>query len=128
MAALEAEMDDEQRHGETLAGEPFGLVATTLLMPEQLLVGVDHIGVGGDRIGVEASTVTRDHGLRASARQLDPRDLGVQLQLAAQILEQPDHALHQRPGAAAGKPDAALTLQRVDQRIDGRGFEGVAAN
>ena len=102
MTALETEMDDEQGHRETLAGEPFGLVATTLLMPEQLLVGVDHIRVGRHRIGVEAATVTGDHGLRASSLQLDPRDLGVQLQPAAQIFEQPDHPLHQRPGAAAG--------------------------
>ncbi len=97
-------------------------------MPEQLLVGVDHIRVGRHRIGVEAATVTRDHGLRASSLQLDPRDLGVQLQPAAQILEQPDHPLHQRPGAAAGKPDTALALQGMDQRVDGRGLERIAAH
>jgi len=118
MAALEAEMDNEQRHRETLAGEPFGLIATTLLMPEQLLVGVDHIGVGGDRIGIEAPTVTRDHRLRPPFGQLDARHLGVQLQLAAQVLEKPDHPLYQRTGTAARKPDTALALQRMNQRVD----------
>ena len=97
-------------------------------MAEQPLVGVDHIGVGGDRIGIEAPTVTRDHRLRPPFGQLDARHLGVQLQLAAEVFEQLDHALHQRSGAAAWKPDAALPFQRMDQCVDRRGFKGVATD
>ena len=47
---------------------------------------------------------------------------------AAEILEQLDHALDQRPRAAAREPDPPLLLERVDQRIDRARLERVAAD
>ena len=128
VTALEAEMNYEQRHGKALAGKPFGFVATTLFMPEQLLVGIHHIGIRRHRICDEAAPVPGDHGPCQPTGKLDARDLGVQFQLAAQVFEQPDHPLYQRSSATAWKPHATLPLQRVDQRIDGGGLERVTAH
>ncbi len=47
---------------------------------------------------------------------------------AAEVLEQLDHALDQRAGAAAREPHAPLLLERVDQRVDRAGLERVAAD
>ncbi len=55
-------------------------------------------------------------------------DAGIEPHLAAQVLEQLQHALDQRAGAALRKEHAPLPLQRMDQRIDRRCLERVAAH
>jgi hypothetical protein len=69
--------------------------------------------------------VVADRGAVLDADAVDRRR---QLERAAQLGEQLDQAAHQRAGAALGEPHAPGALEVVDQRVDRRGLEGVAAD
>ena len=67
---------------------------------------------------------------RAPRRRFD-FDLGdftIQQHRAADLGEQPHERADERAGAAHREPHAPLLLQRMDQRIDRRALEGVAAD
>ncbi len=87
-----------------------------------------HVGVGGHRRDRDDLAIFQFDGANMLALGHQPGHLRIQLQLAAQILIELHQPLHQRPGATAGKPDAPLTLQGVDQGIDGRGGKRITAH
>ena len=121
-------MDHEQRHGPALPLQQRGLGPPAPGPAQKVAVAVHHVRIAGDHAGAQARAVCqRDAGCPRPFR-LDPRDLGVQAQRAAQALEKRHHARDQRIGAALGEPDAPAPFQRVDQGIDRTGGKRVAAH
>ena len=98
------------------------------MVAEQRLVGVHHVGVRRDGVEVGAPAVLGADAGDAAVGRLDALDAAADLDRAAEVLEQSDHALDQGAGAAAREPHAPLLLERVDQRIDAAGLERVAAD
>ena len=125
---LQAEIDDEERHREFLALQAFRRRGAAFRAGQELVIGVHDVGIGGDEVGGKAPSVLQDNGRGAAVRELDLCRLRRQMHRAAEILKQPHHAGHERAGAAAREPDAPLPLQRMDQRIDRRRREGIAAD
>ncbi len=87
-----------------------------------------HVGVRRHRVGHEPAAVFQPHAAGEIAGGLDARHRCVQFQLAAHVLEQAHQAFHERAGAAAREPHAPAPFERVNEGIDRRGGERVAAH
>ena len=97
-------------------------------MPQEVSIGVHDVGVGGHDLGVEARAVFEDHAGGSAARRRDRVHRRRQADRAAEALQQPHQAADERTGAALREPNAPAPLQRVDQGVDGRGLERIAAD
>ena len=124
----QAEMQHEERHGPALAVQRFRAALPAGGVAQKVAIVVHDVAVAGDHVRGQHAPVRQGHPGRARAVRVDPRDLGVQQHLPAKPLEQRDHARDQPVGAALGEPDPAAPLQRVDQRIDRAGREGIPAH
>ena len=91
-------------------------------------VGVDDIGVRGDRIEGFRGSIGADDTRGATGVGRDRADLVRKQKPSAKIQEKPRQSVDESMGAAPGEPHAAVPLQSVDQGVDrGRG-EGAAAD
>jgi len=80
-----------------------------MLRVDQLPVGVTHIGVGRDEVGVEPLPIG-DGPDGAAVLDDDLLDFVLGADLAAELLEQTTVGLHQRIHPALAEPDPALAL------------------
>jgi hypothetical protein len=85
-------------------------------------------GVARDHVEGRAPAVRRDDGADAAVAGLDRLDVAAETDRAAELAE----PLHERPHEGAGpaerEEDAPLALEVVDQRVDRRRAERVAAD
>src|SRR5690606_8941972 len=116
-AALDPEVDDEQRRAEALAGEAPGHRPPARVGAEQVAVGVDYVGIAGDGVEPAAPAAARLDLARASRRGVDPHDRVVQPDLAAELLEVAHHAGDDTLGAAASPPHARVLFELVEQGV-----------
>ncbi len=128
VVVVEPEVEHEQRIAEALLAQRLGFGHAARIVAQQLGIGVHDVGVRGHGVGREQAAVFQAHAAGASALRFDARHRGVQLDAAADVLEQPGQRLDQRPGAAAREPHAPAPFQCVDQRVDRGGGEGIAAH
>jgi len=125
---IEAKINDEKRHGMAFLGEGFAIFLPARMFTQKLLIGVNHIGIRRDQIGVHCPPISGRDSRDAVAVRVNICDFGVELDVAANIFEQADEARYQCARPALGEPHAALTLQRMDEAINRGGREGVTAN
>src|SRR5690606_29771025 len=76
----------------------------------------------------EGSSILQGQGGHAISICGNPIDLGVEVDRSAKVFEEPRHSGDQRAGAALGEPDAALSLQSMDQGIDRGRVERVSTD
>ena len=126
MAPPSTEIDEKQRHAESLPGEAAGPATCPGLAAEQTIIGVHDVGVAHDSFHVGFPAIQRFDSGDSTAAGKDLADFAVEMQLSSQGLEEIHQRLHQSPGAAARKIDAPLPFQHMNQSIDGGGGERVA--
>ena len=132
VAHLIAEIDHHQRHA--LLAELDQRVAIDLAMRlvDQLEIGVRVIAVRHHDIGLQRLARGECHAggdtLATALLDVDPIDLGVELQRAAQFLELADHCSDERTGAAHREMHAPGLFDEMDHRIDGGHLQRVAAD
>ena len=127
-AAFDAEMHDEQRRRIFLLRQLLGRLLPARGLAQQILVAVHDVRIARHRIGIAMPAALGGHARRAVAHRLDMLDRIAQPHGAADPLEMRGHPGDQPVGAAHREPDAAVFLQLVDQRIDGAGGHGIAAD
>ena len=126
--AAGAEVNDEEAHGVFHAVEllisPLGAGA----FRKHFAVGVGDVGVADDGVGgVHLADVGVDAGGDATAGE-DAADGGVEMDFAAEFFEELAERGDDGASAAHGVVDAPFAFQMVNQGIDGRRLEGVAAD
>ncbi len=120
VAPLDPEVDDKERHAEALALEARGFALGVGVVAEQGVVGVDHIGVGGDGVEIAVPAVGGGHPGDPAVGGVDPFHRRVEPDLAAELLEELDQRRDQRAGAALDEEDPPVALEIVDQGVDRR--------
>ena len=130
VAAVGAEVDDDQRHRVAHPRQPAVGVLAAHRGRQQALVGAGDVGVADDDHR-PAARARRPAG-RPSRAGLDGQDLARPRRPSSSAppssSKRRTSAVDDRAGAAHREPDAPLPLQVVDQRVDAGRLERVAAD
>ncbi len=128
MMMIQAKIEHKQGVAHALVLQCLSLSHRRGMLTQQIMVGVNHVCVGGDGAGREYPAIFEMDSRNPVFLRFQPGHAGIQFHFATQILEQFHHALHQCARAAAREPDPPFTFQRMNQRVDGGGGKGIAAH
>src|SRR4051812_4751710 len=98
-----------------------------MLFADQIAIYERRIGIGDDDVGLEM-LAPRNDARRAAAGYQKLLNRRVEADIDVELPEQPYQASHDRAGPAARGVHAPLALEPVDEQVDGRGAERVAAH
>lgn len=126
--AAGTEVDDEEAHRILHAVELLVGPLVAGAFGEHFAVGVGDVGVGDDGVGgVHLADIGIDAGGGAAAGE-DAADGGIEMDFAAELLEELTEGGDDGTGAAHGVMDAPFAFEVVDEGVDGGCLEGIAAH
>ena len=128
IAALGAEVPNEQAHRVIGFVDLFVAPALARFRREQVLVGPAGICVGDHNIAGDRLSSLQAHTFGCAAFDQDLADLGICADHPAGVLNQHGHAVNKAAGAAHGEVHAVGPFQISDQAVDGGHAEGVTAD
>ena len=119
---------NEQTHG--VAATLYALVGPVppVLGGHQVAVSPCGVAVADHDVGAQLLASGELHTGGSTVFNHDALDLGIAAQGHAACLQQIDHALHDGSGAAHGRVNPVAPLQGVDQAVNARHRERIAAN
>ncbi len=116
--AFGAKVTDKQRHAVAHTFDAAVTVFGTMLGLDKVEIRPRYIRVRDDKVGGVKFTVRQADALCFAVLYNDFFDLGVELQIAAQFLNQFCKAIHQRARAAHDVMDAPFAFEMMNEDIE----------